>query len=70
MEDVPDYPDSQGASNLVLPKFNDGFYRVTLQVMVLSDNNPLEWDYRALNKEVLKQADKGEYILDVVKVSE
>jgi hypothetical protein len=51
-----------------VPKFNDGFYKVTVSVMVLSDNNPLEWDYRSLMKEIEKQYLEHDYQLEVKEV--
>ena len=49
-------------------KFNDDFYTVDLRVMVLSDNNPLSWDYMALLEEISKQYESGDYSLSVEKV--
>ena len=50
-------------------KFNDGFYTVDLRVVILSDNDPLNWDYMALFDEIRKQYEAGDYSLEVKKVA-
>ena len=55
-------------SNDDFPKFNDGFYTVDLRVVILSDNDPLAWDYMALFDEIRKQYKAGDYSLEVKEV--
>ena len=50
-------------------KFNDGFYTVDLRVVILSDNDPLNWDYMALFDEIRKQYEAGDYSLEVKEVA-
>jgi hypothetical protein len=50
-------------------KFNDAFFTVDLRVVILSDNDPLNWDYMALFKEIQKQYEAGDYSLQVNKVN-
>ena len=44
-----------------LAKFNDDFYTVDLRVVILSDNDPLAWDYLALFEQIRKQYEAGDY---------
>ncbi len=46
-------------------KFNDGFYTIDLRVVILSDNDPLNWDYLALFDEIRRQYENGDYSLEV-----
>ena len=46
-------------------KFNEGFYTVDLRVVILSDNDPLEWDYLTLLEEINKQYKACNYALSV-----
>ena len=51
-----------------LAKFNDGFYRVTISTVFLSDNDPIEWDYMTLFEEFKKQYEAIQYQIITEKV--